>query len=134
MSVLGVLTCTLLEAKFTRSTDLVRKMDPYVKFESRGGEFEFKSSTCSGGGKKPTWNDQTFTIDVKYLGDDLNFVAKDDDPLKDEKIGQGTSKLSAFACYEDWDEWFPIEHKGKPAGKIHLRCNWKPTVHEEHSS
>ena len=25
-----------------------------------------------------------------------------------------------------FDEWFEIEHKGKPAGKIHLRSEWTP--------
>merc|ERR1739838_1050460 len=45
-------------------------------------------------------------------------------------------KLSAFVCYEDWDEWFAVEHKGKPAGKIHLRTHWAPAaeVEEKHSS
>lgn len=131
---LGTLTIELIEAKFTRSTDLVKKMDPYVAFESRDKEFEWKSSTCEKGHKKPKWEGQQFEIDVKYLGDDLNFVAKDNDPGKDEMIGMGTSKLSAFACYEDWDEWFNIEFKNKNAGKIHLRCHWAPKVQEEHSS
>ena len=102
-------------------------------FECR--EFEWKSTTCEKGGKKPEWSGQQFTIDVKYLGDDITFSAKDDDPGKDEKIGYGDSKLSAFVCYEDWDEWFTVEHKGKPAGKIHLRSHWEPAgVKEEHSS
>ena len=91
MASLGKLTIELLGAKFTRSTDLIKKMDPYVCFECR--EFEWKSSTCEKGGKKPEWQGQTFEIDVKYLGDDIRFFAKDDDPGKDEKIGSGDSKL-----------------------------------------
>jgi len=132
MANLGILTIELVEAKFTRSTDLIRKMDPYVKMVSR--DQDWKSETCSGGGKKPKWEGQKFEIEVKYLGDDITFEAFDNDPGKDEKIGNGDSKLSAFACYDDWDEWFPIEHKGKSAGKIHLRSKWEPVAHEEHSS
>lgn len=26
----------------------------------------------------------------------------------------------------DWDEWFEIEHKGRRAGKIHLKSHWAP--------
>jgi hypothetical protein len=51
MSSLGTLTIELIEAKFTRSTDLIRKMDPYVIFKSR--EFEWKSETCKNGAKTP---------------------------------------------------------------------------------
>jgi len=94
---LGKLTITLLEAKFTRDVDLIRKMDPYVKFESR--EQTFKSGVDKKGGKTPKWeSDNVFEIDVKYLGDDISFVAKDDDRGRDEKIGEGESKLSAFCC------------------------------------
>jgi hypothetical protein len=108
-------------------------MDPYVKFECR--EFEWKSSVCEKGAKKPTWEGQKFEIDVKYLGDDITFAAFDQDPGKDEKIGKGDSKLSAFVCYEDWDEWFTVEHNGKGAGKLHLRTHWEPLADKEvHSS
>lgn len=131
---LGILTITLVEAKFTRSTDLIRKMDPYVEFACR--EFEWKSETDGNGHKKPKWEGQSFDIEVKYLGDDLKWVARDHDKIgSDESIGDGESKLSAFVCYEDWDEWFAVEHKGRPAGKIHIRTHWAPVaaVEEKHS-
>merc|ERR1712127_385459 len=109
--------------------------DPYVKFESRGGDQEFTSSVCENGHKHPKWEGQSFDIDVKYLGDDLKFCAYDEDKLGSGTIGDGEDKLSAFVCYEDWDEWFSVEFKGKPAGKIHLRTHWAPAgVEEKHSS
>jgi Ca2+-dependent lipid-binding protein len=128
MSSLGVLTITLLEAHLTHDTATLGKMDPYVKFKSR--EWHWKSAVCKKGGKKPHWDDATTTIDVKYLGDDLEFICKDDDRGKDEVIGDGSTKLSAFACYEDWDEWFEIEHKGKRAGKLHIKSHWEPAQKE----
>jgi hypothetical protein len=128
----GILTIEVVEAKFTRSTDLIRKMDPYVAFVMR--EQEWKTATDGNGHKKPKWEGQTWDIEVKYLGDDLTFVAYDHDKIgHDEEIGKGDEKLSAFACYEDWDEWFSVQHKGKPAGKIHLRSTWKPTIEEKHA-
>lgn len=40
--------------------------------------------------------------------------------------------MSAFCCYDDWDEWFKIEHKGKGNGKLHIRSKWEPRVEEVH--
>ena len=131
MSSLGTLTVTLVEAHFTRDT-AIGKMDPYVHFKSR--DFKWKSETIKKGGKKPEWHGATFSIDVKYLGDDLEFEAMDDDPGKDEQIGEGQTKLAAFACKEHWEEWFDIEHKGKRAGKIHLKSHWQPAKAEAHGN
>lgn len=126
MSSVGILSITLIEAKLTHDTATIGKMDPYVKFKSR--DFVWKSNPDKKGGKHPKWDDATFDIDVKYLGDDLEFIVKDDDKGKDDLIGDGETKLSAFACYSDWDEWFDIEHKGKRAGKVHLKSHWEPAV------
>ena len=128
---LGTLHVQLVEAKFTRSTDAIRKMDPYVVIKVR--DFKWTSEIIHKGGKEPNWNDAKFEIDVKYLGDDFEYAAFDEDPGKDEKIGDGESKISAFCCQAEWEEWFPIEHKGKTAGKIHLKTKWVPTqVAAEH--
>lgn len=129
MASLGVLKFELVEAAFTKRTDLIRKMDPYVKVKCR--EFEWKSETCKGGGKKPEWSDQCFEIDVKYMGDDLYYQAYDQDPGKDEHIGDGASKLSAFCVQPEWDEWFEIEHKGKRHGKLHFKVTWEPANSQE---
>jgi hypothetical protein len=58
----------------------------------------------------------------------------DDEVGKDEKIGDGEQKLSAFTAIKEWDEWFEVEHKGRKAGKIHLRSHWEPenAAHEDH--
>jgi Ca2+-dependent lipid-binding protein len=129
---LGVLTIELIEAHLTHDTAKLGKMDPYVKFKSR--DWRAKSAVDKNGGKKPEWKDQKFEIEVKYLGDDLEFIVKDDDNGRDDLIGDGATKLSAFACYEDWDEWFTIEHKGKRAGKIHLKSHWEPKEKKEEAS
>lgn len=129
MSSLGILSITVVECKLSHDVKLLRTMDPYVKLASR--EQDFRTPTCESGGKKPSWTENNvFDIDVKYLGDDLIMVVRDDDPGKDELIGTGDSKLSAFAVYDDWDEWFTISCEDKFAGKIHLRSHWKP-VHIE---
>lgn len=52
-------------------------------------------------------------------------IVKDDDRGKDEKIGEAVMKVSAFTAAKDWDEWFVFQHKGKKAGKVHIRSHWE---------
>lgn len=93
---LGTLTIEVVEAHLTRDTQKVGKMDPYVKIKCR--DLVWKSEVDKNGGKKPEWKHQKVEIDVKYLGDDLEFSIFDDDKGHDDKIGDGESKLSAFCC------------------------------------
>ena len=124
MATSGKLNIYILEARMERDTDCLGKMDPYVKMFSR--EQEWKSKVCDGGGKTPKWLSQFFDIDVKYLGDNLEFKIYDEDVGKDDFIAEGQTKLSALAVNGGMDEWFEVSYKGKAAGKLHLRCEWDP--------
>lgn len=126
----GVLRIHLMEAHLTHDTQAIGKMDPYVKFSSR--EQEWKSPICNNGGKNPKWHDHgdaKWDIQVHYLGDELEFHVWDDEIGRDESIGSGSTKLSALAVHGGFDEWFEIQHKGKPAGKVHIRADWMPKHH-----
>ncbi len=120
----GILKIHLQEAHLTHDVQAIGKMDPYVKFTCR--EQEFKSTICKNGGKNPKWSHDTIEIQVHYLGDDLHFHVWDDEVGRDESIGQGSCKLSSLAIHGGFDEWFEIQHKGEPAGKIHLKAEWHP--------
>jgi Ca2+-dependent lipid-binding protein len=72
-----------------------------------------------GAGKTPTW-DETFDLDVKYIGDDLVLEVIDEDITTNDHVGSATIKLSALCTNGGIDEWFEIQHKGKVAGKVHL--------------
>ena len=78
-------------------------------------------------GKTPVWN-QTFDIDVKYVGDDLYLEILDEDVCADDKVGETSIKLSALCANNGIDEWFSIAYKGKPAGHVHLKSVYKPVV------
>ena len=68
------------------------------------------------------------------MGDDIHFHVWDDDVGKDESIGVGSTKLSALVVNDQGiDEWFSIQHKGEPAGKIHLRTEWVPEHHNQNN-
>ena len=123
----GKLSVWLHEAHLTHDTEVFGKMDPYCKMQCR--EQEWRSGTDTNGGKKPKWINERFDIDVHYLGDDLHFHLWDDDVGKDESIGQGSTKLAALVLDGGINEWFDIQYKGKPAGKIHLQTEWHPKHH-----
>jgi hypothetical protein len=119
----GTLTLEVIEAQLTRDTEFFSKMDPYVTIETRMQKIRTK--TLQGAGKTPKWN-QSFTIDVKYIGDDINFIVLDEDVTASDEIGRFVSKLSAFCIPGGLDDWFQITYKGKKSGMIHLKGNFKP--------
>ena len=119
----GTLALTVIEARLTRDTETFGKMDPYVKISSR--QQQFKTNVKNGAGKTPIWN-QTFNIDVKYIGDDLHLEVFDEDVGADDKIGEASFKLSALCANNGIDEWFSVAYKGRQAGQVHLKSVFKP--------
>ena len=113
---------TVIEARLTRDTETFGKMDPYVKIQTR--QQQLRTKTKNSAGKTPVWN-ETFNIDVKYVGDDMTLIVYDEDPGADDKVGEATFKLSALCVGNGIDEWFQIAHKGKSAGQVHLKSVWK---------
>ncbi len=124
MATSGSLALTIIEARLTRDTETFGKMDPYVKISTR--QQNFKTLVKNGAGKTPVWN-QTFNIDVKYIGDDLHLEVYDEDPGSDDKIGEATFKLSALCVGNGIDEWFQIAYRGKQSGQVHVKSVWKPS-------
>ena len=100
-------------------------MDPYTVIETR--QERHKTCTLQGAGKTPVWN-QTFNIDVKYIGDDLNVTVYDEDITTSDTVGSAQIKLSALCVNGGLDEWFGLHYRGKSSGTIHLRGQWLPGV------
>ena len=120
----GKLKVFILEAHLTRDTDTWTKMDPYCVISTRMQRIRTK--TCNKGGKKPHWENECMEIDVKYVGDDMNLQIFDEDVANSDLVGQSTVKLSSFCSGTGIDDWFDIQHKGKSAGRVHLRSEWYP--------
>ena len=121
----GKLALTVVEAKLTRDTETFGKMDPYVKIQTR--QQNFKTGTKDGAGKTPVWN-ETFQIDVKYIGDDVQLQVYDEDPGSDDQIGVAVIKLSALCANNGIDDWFQIAHRGRGAGQVHLKSKFTPAA------
>lgn len=71
------------------------------------------------------WN-ETFVFDVKYVGDDFKIFVLDEDTVSSDCIGEATIKMAALCLNGGIDEWFEIQYKGKPAGKVHLSGKFTP--------
>ena len=102
----GDLELTVVEAKLTRDTEMAfNKMDPFCRVESR--EQTFKTKVLQGAGKTPKWN-ETFQIQVKYIGDDMRIYVFDEDTVSNDKVGEANIKFSALCNSGGIDEWFEI--------------------------
>ena len=123
MATSGSLQLTVVDARLTRDTETFGKMDPYVKIQTR--HQNFRTKTKNGAGKTPVWN-ETFTVDVKYIGDDLTMQVYDEDPGADDIVGQACIKLSAFCTPGGIDEWYQIAHNGRSSGQVHIKALFKP--------
>lgn len=121
----GTLHMTLKEAHLTHDVKKIGKMDPYVKVVCR--DWNWKSEADRNGSKKPVWEDQSFSIDVKYMGDDIYYKVFDEDKGRDEKVGDGGCKISTFCAEPEMDMWMEIEYKGKSAGKVRFTSRWEPS-------
>ena len=88
----GRLQLTVVEARLTRDTEFFGKMDPFCQVEYR--QQKFKTKVKQNAGKTPVWN-ETFTVDVKYIGDDFYVKVFDEDVTENEAIGATMLKMSA---------------------------------------
>lgn len=120
----GKLRLTIVEAKLTRDTEFFGKMDPFVIVEYR--QQKFKTVTKQNAGKLPKW-EQTYDLDIKYIGDDIFVKVFDEDVTDNDAVGATMIKASALCVPQGIDEWFRITYKGKSAGEIRLRAAWTPT-------
>ena len=120
----GKLTIQIMEARLERDTATFGKMDVYAFVESRMQRI--RTNTMESAGKEPSWPDEMLVIDVKYVGDDMRIALMDENWSKDDVIGESVVKLSAFCCNGGLDEWYVLQHKGKPAGHAHLKSTWEP--------
>ena len=83
-------------------------------------------TTQEDAGKEPTWN-ETLDLDVKYIGDDMKIWVMDENITSDSLIGEASVKLSSLCVNGGLDDWWTITYKGKKAGSLHMKGDWKPS-------
>ena len=124
MATNGTLCLTIVEARLDRDIETLSKMDPYVIIHNRFQKC--RTATHDEGGKEPIWN-ETLELDVKYIGDDIKVWVMDENITADGCIGEASIKLSSLCVNGGLDDWWIVTHKGKKAGSLHMKGDWKPT-------
>jgi len=119
----GDLAITMIEANLTRDVETFGKMDPYVIFRANGKEN--RSATIDDAGKTPAWN-QSFDVKVTDLAGDFELEVWDAGAMSDTIIGDTTFKLADLCKEQHTQGWWEIKHKGKSAGKVHVKAIWTP--------
>jgi Ca2+-dependent lipid-binding protein len=120
----GKLKINVHEARFAKDCESFGTMDPFVQVKSRNQEFKTKVHTD--GGVNPKW-EEVFEIDVKYIGDDVEFFFMNKNSMSDaDNIGHLKCKMTALCANKGVDDWWDVMLKGKEVGKIHLSSNWIP--------
>ena len=120
----GKLKINVHEARFEKDVESFGTQDPYVKIKTRMQEFQTKVHTD--GGVNPKW-EEVFEVDVKYIGDDIEFMFMNKNSMTDdENIGNTKMKMTACCANKGVDDWWAMQVKGKEVGKIHISTNWIP--------
>ena len=111
-----VLEIAVVGATLLRDTDLIGKMDPFVKLNINGNIFV--SSVSKKGGKVPKWN-ESFLVPLVGNGIGL-FSVWDLDGIKREIVGDAEFNLFNLEKQGKTID-IKLEHNGKAAGTIHLQ-------------
>ena len=125
MATNGILSLTIIEARLDRDVEMFSKMDPYVIIHNRMQKI--RTATQDEAGMEPVWN-ETVELDVKYIGDDIMIWVMDENVTDDSVIGEASVKLSSLCVNGGLDDWWTITYKGKKAGSLHMKGDWKPTT------
>ena len=87
-----IVNIKIAEAALTRDTEWVGKMDPYIILKISGNQVH-KTATKDDAGKEPVWNEEVQTIEVKNLGNSVEFIVFDEDNFSSDEIGANTVTL-----------------------------------------
>ncbi|KAI9247831.1 C2 domain-containing protein [Sporodiniella umbellata] len=100
---------------------IVGKQDPFVFF--RLGENTRKTKTDFRGGQHPLWDDQVvLPVPPRYKS--LIVQVFDEDSKREDLISEGEVDLTKVLEEGEIDDWFPLQYRGRPAGKIYLELTF----------
>ena len=122
----GTLIVSIIEAKLTRNTELLGKMDPFVIMQVR--DYVIRTKVKNSAGKNPVWN-ETFCF---RLNEDeiIKFDIWDDEALKDNVfVGNGSFKVNGFR--EKKKTSFPVFYQGGNIGNIFMELEFVQELIEE---
>ena len=92
-----------------------------------------KTRTIDGAGKTPKW-EQSFSIKVPDQQDVIKFTVKDQDVTGSDLVGEESYKFAQLIKETGYEDWLPINYKGKQAGQIHIKTTWYPEKPDDDES
>ncbi|KAG0050466.1 hypothetical protein BGZ83_004778 [Gryganskiella cystojenkinii] len=123
---IGELVIVPIQGKDLPNRERFGKQDPFILFKL--GNVAKRSTTDIRGGQKPRWNDDQINIfmydsEVKDAKS-LYVTCLDEDPQKNDLIGDCVINLSKVLEEGEQDDWFELLYKGKEAGQLLLQLTY----------
>lgn len=104
-----------IRAELIHNTELLGKMDPFVRINYDGNIYD--TSVCEEGGKTPQWTD---VLTIPLIGDgSASLVVLDKDPTSNDFVGDAPINLLKLAKGGP-QQSVEIFYKGKKAGVVYF--------------
>ncbi|KAF9945553.1 hypothetical protein BGZ70_003742 [Mortierella alpina] len=123
---IGELVIIPIQGKDLPNRERFGKQDPFILFKL--GNVSKRSSTDVRGGQRPIWKDDQINI-FMYESDakdakSLYVTCLDEDPKKNDLIGDCVINLAKVLEQGEHDDWFELSYKGREAGMLMLQLTY----------
>ena len=119
----GLFTFKPIKASLTHETDWFGQMDPYCSYIVDNKRAN--GQVCKSGGKDPVWEDAQTTVQSELNQSACVVEIRDKDNLFHDDIGSFTVDLDEVRHKGFVSKWYPVFHRNKPAGTIHIEVSFK---------
>ncbi|KAF9186345.1 hypothetical protein BGZ51_007309 [Haplosporangium sp. Z 767] len=123
---IGELVIVPIQGKDLPNRERFGKQDPFILFKL--GNVSKRSTTDVRGGQRPIWKDDQINI-FMYESDakdakSLYVTCLDEDPKKNDLIGDCVINLAKVLEQGEHDDWFELSYKGREAGELLLQLTY----------
>ncbi|KAG0331509.1 hypothetical protein BG000_010829 [Podila horticola] len=123
---IGELVIIPIQGRDLPNRERFGKQDPFILFKL--GNVSKRSSTDVRGGQRPRWNDEQINI-LMYQSDakdatSLYVSCMDEDPQKNDLIGDCVINLAKVLERGEHDDWFELRYRGREAGELMLQLTY----------
>ncbi|KAF8939449.1 hypothetical protein BGZ58_009725 [Dissophora ornata] len=123
---IGELVIVPIQGKDLPNRERFGKQDPFILFKL--GNVSKRSSTDIRGGQRPRWKEDQINI-FMYESDakdatSLYVTCLDEDPQKNDLIGDCVINLARVLELGEQDDWFELSYKGREAGELMLQLTY----------
>ncbi|KAF9973949.1 hypothetical protein BGZ73_002792 [Actinomortierella ambigua] len=123
---IGELVIVPIQGRDLPNRERFGKQDPFILFKL--GNVSKRCSTDIRGGQRPRWKDDQINI-LMYESEakdakSLYVTCLDEDPQKNDLIGDCVINLDKVLKDGEHDDWFQLSYKGREAGELQLQLTY----------